>query len=244
MHLVDILVIAAYLLTLVAIGLRCSRRQGTTESYFVAGRSVPGWAAGLSLMATIITSVTFIAYPGAAYAGDWSLLVPGIMFVLVIAAISPVVVPFFRQAVSMSVYEYFGKRFGRTHGDLLDLYRMEGAEYALLAVGTAATTSRLVVDRLRAEGKKVGLIRLRFMRPFPREELLKAVTGLRALGVFDRSVAFNSFGPVFTEVGPRLLEACTFVHMDAFGDTARLAAGPQFWPSTYWGPAVAGLTDD
>jgi SSS family solute:Na+ symporter len=112
MHLVDILVIAAYLLTLVAIGLRCSRRQGTTESYFVAGRSVPGWAAGLSLMATIITSVTFIAYPGAAYAGDWSLLVPGIMFVLVIAAIGPVVVPFFRQAVSMSVYEYFGKRFG------------------------------------------------------------------------------------------------------------------------------------
>ena len=94
----------------------------------------------------------------------------------------------------------FGKRFGRTHGDLLDLYRMEGAEYAVLTIGTAATTSRLVVDRLRAEGKKVGLIRLRFMRPFPKEELLKAVTGLKALGVFDRSVAFNSFGPVFTEV--------------------------------------------
>jgi pyruvate/2-oxoacid:ferredoxin oxidoreductase alpha subunit len=69
-----------------------------------------------------------------------------------------------------------------------------------VAVGTAATTSRLVVDKLRAEGKKVGLIRLRFMRPFPKEELLEAVSGLRALGVFDRSVAFNSYGPVFTEV--------------------------------------------
>ena len=56
------------------------------------------------------------------------------------------------------------------------------------------------MDRLRAEGKKVGLIRLRFMRPFPKEELLEAVSGLKALGVFDRSVAFNSFGPVFTEV--------------------------------------------
>ena len=43
--------------------------------------SIPGWAIGMSLLATIITSVTFIAYPGAAYAGDWSLLVPGIMFV-------------------------------------------------------------------------------------------------------------------------------------------------------------------
>ena len=113
MHLVDILVIAAYLLTLIAIGLRVSRGQKTTDTYFVADRSVPGWAAGMSLLATIITSVTFIAYPGAAYAGDWTLLVPGIMFVVVIAAIGPVVVPFFRHIVSMSVYEYFGQRFGQ-----------------------------------------------------------------------------------------------------------------------------------
>jgi SSS family solute:Na+ symporter len=112
MHAADIAVIAAYLLALVVIGVSVRGRQKTTDSYFVAGRSVPGWAAGLSLLATIITSVTFIAYPGAAYAGDWSLLVPGILFVAVIAAIGPVVVPFFRHAVSMSVYEYFGKRFG------------------------------------------------------------------------------------------------------------------------------------
>src|SRR5277367_4840766 len=111
MHLVDILIIAAYLLTLIAIGVRVSRGQKTTDTYFVAGRSVPGWAAGLSLLATIITSVTFIAYPGAAYAGDWSLLVPGIMFVAVIAGIGMVVVPFFRHVVTISVYEYFGKRF-------------------------------------------------------------------------------------------------------------------------------------
>lgn len=113
MHLVDLFVIAAYLITLILIGLRFSGGQTTTDSYFVAGRSVPGWAAGISLLATIITSVTFIAYPGAAYAGDWTLLVPGVMFVAVIAAIGPVVVPFFRHAISMSVYEYFGSRFGQ-----------------------------------------------------------------------------------------------------------------------------------
>src|ERR1700727_2167249 len=112
MHLVDIFVIAAYMLTLIAIGLRVSRGQKTTNAYFVAERSIPGWAIGMSLLATIITSVTFIAYPGAAYAGDWSLLVPGIMFVAVIAGIGMVVVPFFRQVVTISVYEYFGKRFG------------------------------------------------------------------------------------------------------------------------------------
>src|SRR5580658_10575479 len=112
MHLTDIAVIAAYLVALMTIGVCVRGRQTTTDSYFVADRSVPGWAAGLSLLATIITSVTFIAYPGAAYAGDWTLLIPGIMFVAVIAAIGPVVVPFFRHVVTMSVYEYFGKRFG------------------------------------------------------------------------------------------------------------------------------------
>lgn len=113
MQLIDVAIIAGYLLVLVAIGLRFSGRQKTTDAYFVAGRSVPGWAAGLSLLATTITSVTFIAYPGAAYAGDWTLLGPGILFLLVIIAVGPIVVPFFRHAVSMSVYEYFGARFGR-----------------------------------------------------------------------------------------------------------------------------------
>lgn len=65
------------------------------------------------LLAAVITSITFIAYLGAAYAGDWTLLVPGIMFVVVVAAIGPVVVPLFRHVVSMSVYEYFGQRFGQ-----------------------------------------------------------------------------------------------------------------------------------
>src|SRR5579875_951638 len=109
----DFIVIAAYLAGLVAIGLRFARRQRSTEQYFVAGRSVPGWAMGLSLLATIITSVTFIAYPGAAYAGDWSLLVPGLMFVGVLGVVGVVIVPFFRHVVNMSAYEYFGARFGR-----------------------------------------------------------------------------------------------------------------------------------
>jgi SSS family solute:Na+ symporter len=113
MHWQDVLIVALYMMALVAIGLRTARRQTTTARYFVAERSIPGWAAGMSLLATIITSVTFIAYPGAAYAGDWNLLVPGIMFVVVVAVIGSVIIPFFRHAVSMSVYEYFGKRFGK-----------------------------------------------------------------------------------------------------------------------------------
>ncbi len=53
---------------------------------------------------------------------------------------------------------------------------------------------------MRAEGKKVGLIKLRFMRPFPHHEIKEATKHLKALGVFDRSISVNRFGPVFTEV--------------------------------------------
>jgi SSS family solute:Na+ symporter len=112
MRALDIVVIAVYIAGLVGIGIYFSRRQKTTEDYFIARGSIPGWATGLSLLATIITSVTFIAYPGSAYASDWSLLVPGIMFVAVLGVVGFVVVPFFRHVVHMSAYEYFGKRFG------------------------------------------------------------------------------------------------------------------------------------
>src|SRR5665213_388529 len=108
----DVLIIGAYLSGLVGMGVYFSNRQSSTEQYFIARRSIPGWAMAMSLLATIITSVTFIAYPGSAYAGDWSLLVPGIMFVAVLALAGVVVVPFFRHVVHMSAYEYFGRRFG------------------------------------------------------------------------------------------------------------------------------------
>jgi solute:Na+ symporter, SSS family len=113
MRTADVVVIAAYIAGLTAIGLFFARRQTSTSEYFVGGRSIPGWATGLSLLATIITSVTFIAYPGSAYAGDWSLLVPGLLFLAVLALVGGVIVPFFRHVVQMSVYEYFGHRFGR-----------------------------------------------------------------------------------------------------------------------------------
>src|SRR5229473_4021229 len=109
---IDAVLVVAYLVAILAIGLRFAHRQTTTETYFVAKRSIPAWALGLSMLATIISAVTFIAYPGAGYAGDWSLLVTGVMVVVVPAMVGFVVIPFYRQAVGMSTYEYFGKRFG------------------------------------------------------------------------------------------------------------------------------------
>jgi solute:Na+ symporter, SSS family len=108
----DLLVVAAYFVAIVAIGLRFARHQNSTETYFVAGRSIPAWAIGLSLQATIISAVTFIAYPGSGYAGNWSMLVPGIMVIVVPLIVGPTVIPFYRRVVGMSAYEYFGRRFG------------------------------------------------------------------------------------------------------------------------------------
>ncbi len=117
----DVVVIAAYLATLAGIGLRFSRRQTSTERYFVARRSIPGWATGLSLLATLISSVTFIGYPGSAFAGDWSNLVPGLTVIVIMPVTAAVIIPFFRHHVRVSAYEYFGTRFGypaRVYGSI------------------------------------------------------------------------------------------------------------------------------
>ena len=72
----DLLVIALYIAAMAAIGLRFSRRQKSTEDFFLANRSIPSWAMGFSMVATLISSIAFVAYPGFAYAKDWSNLTP------------------------------------------------------------------------------------------------------------------------------------------------------------------------
>src|SRR5690242_7773102 len=105
-------IIGIYFAVVAFIGFWFARRQNSTEAYFVARRSVPHWAMGLSIFATIISSITFVAYPGAAYKGDWNQLVPGFMAVGVLLIVGTTLISFFRHAVGMSAYEYFEKRFG------------------------------------------------------------------------------------------------------------------------------------
>ena len=109
----DLVVVAIYLAGIAALGIWFSRRQTSTENYFVAKRSVPFWAMGMSMLATMISSVTFVAYPGSSYAKDWSLLVPGFLLLAVLPFVGKVIIPFYREEVGMSAYEYFQRRFGR-----------------------------------------------------------------------------------------------------------------------------------
>ena len=110
----DAIVWIAYLLVLSFVGMRFARRQTTTETYFVAKRTIPPWAMAFSLLATLVSSVTFVAYPGSSYAGNWSLLVPGFLVVIVLVLVGGWIIPFYRRRIGVSVYEFFQARFGRT----------------------------------------------------------------------------------------------------------------------------------
>jgi len=104
--------ILVYVGGMVLLGLACAWRAQTTEGYFVGGRKMPGWAVGISMLGTAISSVTFLAYPGSAYDRDWSLLVPGLTLPVAAAFGIAFFIPFYRKAMLVSAYQYLERRFG------------------------------------------------------------------------------------------------------------------------------------
>jgi solute:Na+ symporter, SSS family len=112
-QIVDLLVVAAYFLGVASIGIWAARRKKrTTEEYFLANRRIPGWVVGFAIVGTVISSVSFVALPGAAFARNWWLVVPNMMVPFVLIFVIIFVVPFYRRVVRMSSYEFLEKRFG------------------------------------------------------------------------------------------------------------------------------------
>ncbi len=111
-HLIDYLIIGFFLLTTLYFGFRFSKNQKSTKAYFIAQGRVPTWAIGLSLLSTLISSVTFLAYPGTGYSSNWILLVQGLMVPIVLSTVIWFIVPLYRKVIRLSTYEYFEKRFG------------------------------------------------------------------------------------------------------------------------------------
>jgi pyruvate/2-oxoacid:ferredoxin oxidoreductase alpha subunit len=94
----------------------------------------------------------------------------------------------------------FAAAFGRTWGGQIEEYRTDDADIVLVASGSAVGTAREVVDAKREEGIKVGLVKLRLYRPFPKERLAQALKGKKAFGVLDRSICFGwDCGPIYME---------------------------------------------
>lgn len=111
-HFLDYLLIGLVVALSLYFGLRFARRQTTTQTYFAANGRIPSWAIGMSLLATLISNVTFLAYPGTGYTSNWILLVQGLMVPVVLVGVIWFIVPLYRRVILLSTYEYFEKRFG------------------------------------------------------------------------------------------------------------------------------------
>ncbi len=112
------------------------------------------------------------------------------------------------REVILEVADRFERMTGRRYG-FFEEYRMEDAEYAVVIIGSAAGTCKAAVDEIRnTTGKRVGLIKIRVFRPFPEEEIAKALSGVKAAAVMDRSEMFAAAGgPLGAEVRAALYQA-------------------------------------
>jgi phenylglyoxylate dehydrogenase alpha subunit len=102
--------------------------------------------------------------------------------------------------VITEVHEEWGRRFGRYHAPLVESYRMDGAEYAIMTIGSMTGAAKDAVDEARERGDKVGLVKVKTYRPFPAQALAAALADVKAVGVVDRSVSFGwNCGPLFQD---------------------------------------------
>jgi len=94
----------------------------------------------------------------------------------------------------------FGTMFGRDYTSLTEGYRLEDADIALVTMGSLAGTVKDAIDEMREKGKKVGLLRIRCFRPFPTEEVAKALAGVKTVAVLDKNISVGSKGAIALEI--------------------------------------------
>jgi len=104
------------------------------------------------------------------------------------------------MATIPKIMDEFNKTFGRSHS-IIEKYKMDDAEVAIVVMSSTAGTTKVVVDDLRAKGLKVGLICPRLFRPFPAKDITDAISGLKAVAVLDRAESFsNCGGPLSNDI--------------------------------------------
>ena len=114
MHLptLDIIVLLVYVAGVVAFGCWFVRRSRSAEQFMAAARSLPGWAVGMSIFGTYLSSNTFLGVPGVAYAGNWNRFVFSLSLPIAAVIAVKVFVPFFRRSGQISAYHHLEARFG------------------------------------------------------------------------------------------------------------------------------------
>jgi len=118
-------------------------------------------------------------------------------------------------AVALAANEEFQSIFGRSH-PLLEEYKCEDADTVVVMSGSAAGTCRFVIDMLREKGCKVGLVKLKMFRPFPRELVRKVLTGRKKIAVIERDLSVGQCGIFYQEIKWALMPTKGFVSMYGF----------------------------
>lgn len=100
----------------------------------------------------------------------------------------------------VETFEEFGKMFERYY-EPIEKYRTNDAEILILTAGGISGTARVAIDKMKEEGKKVGLLKLNLWRPFPERDLIDAIKNCKKLAVIDRALSFGGAGgPIATEI--------------------------------------------
>lgn len=108
----DLVVLACYFVATMAVGVAVTRRSRSVEGFTAAGRSLPGWLTGLSILGTYVSSITFLALPAKAFAGDWNPFVFSLSIPLATWIAARWFVPFYRHSAHVSAYQHLERRFG------------------------------------------------------------------------------------------------------------------------------------
>lgn len=114
------------------------------------------------------------------------------------------------------VDEEFCSQFGRKYHGMVEEYRCDDADVVLAALGSVCGTIRVVVDKMREEGLKVGLLKIRYMRPFPEKEIMNIGRLVKALGVLEKDISFGYEGTVYTNVNSALSKINNKVYKSNF----------------------------
>ncbi len=118
--------------------------------------------------------------------------------------------------VIADVDKEFGDQFGRYYNGMTESYRCDDAEAVLVTLGSITGTVRVVVDKLREQGLKVGLLKIRYMRPFPEKEIIELSQKVKGIGVIDKDISFGYEGTIFTNVNSALSKSDAIVFKKNF----------------------------
>lgn len=152
LRLLDWLILISYLGFMIWIGLRCGRKPGGSTQYFLGRGGLPGWAVGMSMFATVISSWAFLALPAKAFQSDLQSLLTISMLPVAAWITARWFVPLFRDRIRLSAYEFLERRFGlgaRIYGNLAFLIvhfgKMAGILYLLCLALSEITGANLFV---------------------------------------------------------------------------------------------------